>query len=511
MGRRILVSMAIALAVGCTGPLATAPRNAEEATARAFETVRHSPPLLRNFLSAMPKGGELHTHLSGPAYSERYLEWSIEDGLCVDRQEMALASPPCDAAAGRPAVADEIRDPRRRSALLDALSTRNLDGSLLSGHDQFFGSFARFRAVPNYRDGDMLADVVRRAAAENVDYLEVMKTFQSKRARAIAKTLSWTGDYAPFYDQLMAHGLADIVPDATRERVEQEAQLRKLLGCDGPSPEAGCRVTVRFLQQSTRVVPEPQFFAELAFAFLLVENDPHIVGMNIVAPEDDATALADYHDHMRMIGFLAERHPKVDITLHAGELTLGLVPPRELRFHIREAVEVAHARRIGHGVDIGYEDGAPALLRRMAADGILVEVLLTSNDVILGVSGDRHPFPVYWRAGVPLALSTDDEGVSRTDLTNEYQRAAESYGFLGYRDLKRLARNSLAYSFLAGDDLWSDRRGFVPVAACAADPLGAEQPSTTCAALLAASDKAREEWRLEARFARFEAENASER
>ena len=57
------------------------------------------------------------------------------------------------------------------------------------------------------------------------------------------------------------------------------------------------------------------------------------------------TALADYSLHMRMFQFLAARDPKVKLALHAGELTLGLTPPRDLTFHIKEAVEVAGDRR----------------------------------------------------------------------------------------------------------------------------------------------------------------------
>ncbi len=45
----------------------------------------------------------------------------------------------------------------------------------------------------------------------------------------------------------------------------------------------------------------------------------------------------------------------------------GLVPPEGLRFHIRQAVELGYAQRIGHGVDVMYEDDAPALLKEMAA------------------------------------------------------------------------------------------------------------------------------------------------
>ena len=84
----------------------------------------------------------------------------------------------------------------------------------------------------------------------------------------------------------------------------------------------------------------------------------------------------------------------------------------------------------------------------------MVEINLTSNDVILGVSGKDHPLPLYRKYGVPVALSTDDEGVSRIDMTHEYVRAAETYG-LSYSDLKQMVRTSFEHSFLPGASLWS--------------------------------------------------------
>jgi len=111
------------------------------------------------------------------------------------------------------------------------------------------------------------------------------------------------------------------------------------------------------------------------------------------------------------------------------------------------------------------EDDPIGLLQEMAKKNVLVEICLTSNDVILGVSGDRHPLPVYMKYGVPVALATDDEGVSRSDMTHEYLRAAETYG-LSYGELKRMARASLEHSFIPGDSLWGDERELRRAAVC---------------------------------------------
>jgi adenosine deaminase len=204
---------------------------------------------------------------------------------------------------------------------------------------------------------------------------------------------------------------------------------------------------------------------------------------------------------MEMLDYLHSVYPKVHISLHAGELAPGLVPPDGLKFHIREAVELGHAERIGHGADLMYERDAYQLLHEMAAKHIMVEINLTSNDLILGISGKDHPLPVYRAAHVPVALSTDDEGVSRIDLTHEYQRAVTDFG-LGYDDLKSMARTSLEHSFLPGMSLWAQQDTFSRMRPeCRT---AAVKPSKSCEVFLTKSEKARQEWELERRFAVFE-------
>ena len=85
----------------------------------------------------------------------------------------------------------------------------------------------------------------------------------------------------------------------------------------------------------------------------------------------------------------------------------------------------------------------------------MVEICLTSNDVILGIRKEQHPLATYLQYGVPVALATDDEGVSRSEISREYLKAAEDHG-LGYNQLKTMARNSLQYAFLPGASLWAD-------------------------------------------------------
>jgi adenosine deaminase len=133
----------------------------------------------------------------------------------------------------------------------------------------------------------------------------------------------------------------------------------------------------------------------------------------------------------------------------------------------------------------------------MARRRTAVEICLTSNDEILGVRGNQHPFKEYLRAGVPMTLATDDEGVSRSDMTQEFVRAVETYG-LTYAQLKTLARNSLEYSFLPGASLWHDSSYTHRVGACA------ELGSTNCKDFVRANPKGFEQWKLEQDLTTFE-------
>ncbi len=343
-----------------------------------------------------------------------------------------------------------------------------------------------------------------------------MQTPTFSHAAQIAHQIGWypalaKGDpqaFASFRQALLDRGLRDEMAADRGNALQAETDRRKMERCGTAQAATACEVEIRFIYQVLRDLPPDVVFAQTLLGFETVTasmeaGDNTWVGINFVRPEDDYVAMRDYSLHMKMVAYLHSVYPRVHISLHAGELAMGLVPPEGLRFHIRQAVEIAGAERIGHGVDVMYEDNARQLLQEMADKHIMVEINLSSNQGILGVEGDEHPFPVYRSARVPVALSTDDEGVSRIDLTHEYVRAAIDYN-LSYRDLKQLARTGIEHSFLPGASLWIKPDDYrLMVGACRADFTG-EVP-TACADFLHGSQKAAAQWELERRFAVFEA------
>ena len=482
-----------------------------------LEEAKKNPLQLRQLLRKMPKGADLHNHLSGAIYAESLIRAGAEDGLCVNLAAYSFAKPqnPSDNAPpqavcgeGRVPVPQAFKDQHLYDALIDAFSMRSFVPSAgVSSHDHFFDTFGKFGGLDPRHKGEWLDEVATRAAAQNEQYLELMETPDFSHTAKLAAELGWTDDFAQMRDALLAHGLRDDITVAKAGFDRAETLRREREHCGMPEETPACKVQIRYLYQVLRGFPKHQVFAQALLGFEVASADPRVVGLNFVMPEDGFTSMNDYAVHMKFVGFLHEQYPKVHITLHAGELAPGLVPFEGLCCHVRLAVEQAHAERIGHGVDVMYEDRPHELLKDMAAKHVMVEISLTSNEVILGVAGKDHPFPIYQWFGVPVALSTDDEGVSRIDLTHEYVRAVTTYN-LKYADLKRMVRTGIEHSFLPGASLWRDPDLFkIAVTACLPGPLGADKPSAACIKFLESSEKAQQQWELERRFRAFEAEN----
>lgn len=115
---------------------------------------------------------------------------------------------------------------------------------------------------------------------------------------------------------------------------------------------------------------------------------------------------------------------------------------------IREALDLGHAERIGHGIRILEDD---ALVAEVRERGIALEVCPSSN-VTLGLvpSFEEHPLPRLIDAGLVVTLSTDVPSITGTTLPGEFLRARETFA---YEDvaLADLARASVDASFAPAD------------------------------------------------------------
>jgi adenosine deaminase len=482
----------------------------------SIESLRDSPPELRNLLLKMPKGSDLHNHLYGAIYAETWIQNAADDNMCIDRSAIrgtlnvyspAEGNPPA-CQSGKVPASDAFKDQHLYDSLVDAFSIRAFVATPgVTGHDHFFNAFAQFGGISERHLGEWLDEVAARADRQNVQYIELMHTPPFLGTVKAGYGIGWKDNLAEFRDALKATGeVAKDVATARKQLDEAEADRAKRQHCNEPAASPACRLTMRYLCQVLRGFPKEQVFAHTILCFEIASADPRYVGINMVMPEDGYHSMTDYAEQMRMVGFLRRLYPKVHITLHAGEIAPPLVTYEGLCCHIRSAVREAGAERIGHGVDVLWEERPHELLHEMAAKHVMVEINLSSNDVILGVSGQDHPFPVYRKFGVPVSLSTDDEGVSRIDMTHEYVRAVRTYG-LKYLDLKQMVRTGIEHIFVPGASLWAAPDNFrAAVGACVHDKLGSDQPSAACAAFLKSSERAQQQWELEGRFRAFESE-----
>ena len=270
------------------------------------------------------------------------------------------------------------------------------------------------------------------------------------------------------------------------------------LGCK-TNPEAPvCQIKVRLIYYALREQTLDKVFVQALSAFESVSRSKGIIaGVNLVEAEDGYISLRDYHKHMLIFNYLHNLYPKVPISLHAGELDPKTITSKNLSFHIHDALITGKANRIGHGVDIAFEKNPNIILKHMAKYQVPVEINLISNLKILNISGKQHPLTYYLQNQVPVVLSTDDEGILRTNLTHQYVDAAKTHG-LDYQHLKQINRNALTFAFLPGKSIWANTSKEIMVQECQ------DLYSQSCQKFTKKNEKASLQWSLEQKLIAFE-------
>ena len=286
----------------------------------------------------MPKGADLHNHLDGAVYAETFIRVGGEDGLCVDPvaksftksqpiRSGAEPEPVCE--EGDVKAADVAKTQKLYDQLVDSFSMRGFvpsEGE--TGHDHFFGTFAKFGGTDPRHTGEFLDEVSARAAAQNEQYLELMETPTWNRLNTITKDLAWREDLDGSARRAARQGLNEDLPAARAFWDQAETIRNQRRNCGAADAASGCTVKTRYIYQVFRNTPKELVFAQTLFGFELASADPRIVAINFVGAEDEVIAMADYAEHMRMIGFLRELYPAVHVSLHAGELAPGSCRPK---------------------------------------------------------------------------------------------------------------------------------------------------------------------------------------
>jgi adenosine deaminase CECR1 len=399
---------------------------------RWFEEVKSTatPAQLYRFLYAMPKGGDLHNHLTGAVRSEWFWDAALAEAsrgyVYYTRVRIANCAPyghdefggdkalllfkdipaytfeKLDACGKTEFKRLQDLDAREKQAWLDSM---RLDQPY-EGRNEFFDAiWDRIDALLHnpYLICDILLRNMDAFGREGVVYLETQQGVEGA-----------------------------VKADGSPYSVEETAEIyRRFLA----SPQARATgVEVRFQNALLRFTPNAEARLRELYAITDRYRDLY-VGVNMVGREDNGKGYP-----LRFLPVLRElRHhyPDINLSIHAGETD-------EPDNHIRDTLLLG-AQRIGHGVNLIRD---PETMIRMRYGPFMVEINLISNLLLEYVDDfSQHPFPEYLRTGIPVALSTDDRGMWDSNLSDEFYVAVKEFN-LSWEEIVKLGRNSLYYSFL---------------------------------------------------------------
>uniref|UniRef100_A0A3Q2QHS6 N6-Methyl-AMP deaminase n=1 Tax=Fundulus heteroclitus TaxID=8078 RepID=A0A3Q2QHS6_FUNHE len=226
-------------------------------------------------------------------------------------------------------------------------------------------------------------DVIKEFAADNVKYLELRSTPREEKDTRLTK------------------------------KSYVEAVIKAIQQCKNE----GVDIDVRFLVAiDRRNGPEVALeTVKLAEDFMLSSGDL-VVGIDL---SGDPTV---GHGRVLLPALERARNSGLKLSLHMSEVPSQL-EESELLLNLPPD-------RIGHGTFLHPEmGGSQSLVDRVVKHQIPLEICLTSNVKGQTVpSYSQHHFRYWYQLGHPCVICTDDKGVFCTDLSQEYQLAASTFG-----------------------------------------------------------------------------------
>jgi hypothetical protein len=424
--------------------------------------LRANEAALRIFFSAMPKGGDLHHHYSGSIYAEKYIEKAKSANAWVNAVTLEIKFDSSEILTNKEwkkflTLEKEIGEYEFQQILLKHFSSKDYSRSDgITSYDDFFETFDRFGPSKNQiSNGAGLLWLKQNAIQQKVSYIETM--LETIPCGKLPAGFNHLNDSLLIYqasnDTIKLFNLFNSIKNNLLIENNKICIQNYLKGLEKEHLRLqidDSLFTLRYQTYVLRILPPIQVLSQMITSFEAAKEDTLLVGINMVAPEHHPIALRDYRLHMRMFQFCTKTWPKVSVSLHAGELSEGLVSPENMRFHIQEAVDIAGAKRIGHGTALAYEQDVLSLIERMSAKKTVIEINYHSNRFILGSTHKNHPLYLYHKAKIPIVICTDDAGVLRTDHNGEFIQIALDFPNLTYVDFKEFAFNSINHSFIKG-------------------------------------------------------------
>ncbi|MCX6692922.1 MAG: hypothetical protein NTW33_12990 [Methanoregula sp.] len=271
-GKTLLVLLFIIALTVCspagstTIPFFTNPFSSDHdivAVSSYFESIRSNPEEIRVFFHAMPKGGDIHTHLSGGVYAEDIIDIAARHNLLVDPATGQLFDPATGQPSGiqSPLTVVPVHAAYSNATLYDMLvgdwSMRDYSPGNQSEHDLFFRAFDLIDPV-TYYNSEVIATIRNRAADENILYLELMTSqTDPEQVKKIASGVDWDDNFSVMRKNLLDAGLDEICDRKVRTQASYDKESWEL------ADPAGKNVTVRYIYETLRFNPKKEVFADL--------------------------------------------------------------------------------------------------------------------------------------------------------------------------------------------------------------------------------------------------------
>jgi adenosine deaminase len=421
---------------------------------KILEKIRPNRSALFGFFSMMPKGGDLHHHYSGSIYTESYIDYIFQKDYYINETTFEVLKDipilPVSLQVEWKKLSAVTNKDKIKLKLLRLWSNKDFVKGNESSDEHFFLTFPSFDIASKDDYLTNLKELKKRAKNQKVSYLETIfiktdtkliqlsnEEYFDIRFLELQKQENYTileNELEILYNQLLTQ--ICVVADRHTKKVEK-------YHVDSKVEDENFKL--RFQNYVTRFKQPTDVFVDLFASFHSSNNSNLICGVNIVGAENGENSMRDYWLHIQFYKFLEKKYPKVKYAIHVGELVSGMVQPENLGIHIKQSLALNNLTRIGHAVDIIYDNEFTDTIKKIIEKKIAIEINLTSNEFILGVANDMHPIEIYYRNGIPIVICTDDEGVLRTSITEQYVLLANRYK-LEYTQIKEIVKNSITYS-----------------------------------------------------------------
>jgi adenosine deaminase len=224
------------------------------------------------------------------------------------------------------------------------------------------------------------------------------------------------------YAELMIS--AGELPDDTEEALDRVHAFREWVD----RQESG-KIQIEFLVAIGRN-RTPENLEEIATRILKLHEASLVAGVALAGPE------IGYPVKPFQRTFARFHEAGLGIEIHAGEWC----GPES----VWDAIEYGYPDRIGHGTSL-FQDAR--LVELLLEKQMHIEFCLTSNLKTGSIQRiEKHPVKKARDIGLNFSINTDDPGPFRCSLESECRLLIDVFGF-GERDLKNIARNSLAARF----------------------------------------------------------------